>query len=112
MKKLFCVLALLLVLPRAGAVSARGAVVIDADTGETVLAGGFYSPANENTAVGRVRVSTGVHKLFLLKLRVGGETIVNHYLHGKPPFDLEKYKSDLKNIAALDGSFDADSVAK
>ena len=37
MKKLFCVLALLLVLPRAGAVSARGAVVIDADTGETLF---------------------------------------------------------------------------
>ena len=37
MKKLFCVLALLLVLPRAGAVSARAAVVIDADTGETLF---------------------------------------------------------------------------
>ena len=37
MKKLFCVLALLLVLPRAGAVSAQGAVVIDADTGETLF---------------------------------------------------------------------------
>lgn len=36
-EKLFCVLALLLVLPRAGAVSARGAVVIDADTGETLF---------------------------------------------------------------------------
>ena len=37
MKKLFCVLALLFVLPRAGAVSAQGAVVIDADTGETLF---------------------------------------------------------------------------
>ncbi len=37
MKKLFCVLLLVLVLPRAGAVSARGAVVIDADTGETLF---------------------------------------------------------------------------
>lgn len=37
MKKLFCVLALLLVLPRAGAVSARAAVVIDADTGKTLF---------------------------------------------------------------------------
>ena len=37
MKKLFCVLALLLVLPRAGAVSARAAIVIDADTGETLF---------------------------------------------------------------------------
>ena len=37
MKKLFCVLALLLVLPRAGAVSARAAVVIDADTGEMLF---------------------------------------------------------------------------
>ena len=37
MKKLFCVLALLLVLPRAGAVNARAAVVIDADTGETLF---------------------------------------------------------------------------
>ena len=37
MKKLFCVFALLLVLPRAGAVSARAAVVIDADTGETLF---------------------------------------------------------------------------
>lgn len=86
--------------------------VIDADTGETVLAGEFFSPANENTAVGRVRVSTGAHKLFLLKLHVGGETVVNHYLHGKPPFDLEKYRSYLRQIAALDRSFDADSVAK
>ena len=84
----------------------------DADTGETVLAGEFFSPANENTAVGRVRVSTGAHKLFLLKLHVGGETVVNHYLHGKPPFDLEKYRSYLRQIAALDRSFDADSVAK
>ncbi|WP_318361888.1 D-alanyl-D-alanine carboxypeptidase family protein [uncultured Agathobaculum sp.] len=37
MKKLFCVLLLVLVLPGAGAVSARGAVVIDADTGETLF---------------------------------------------------------------------------
>ena len=38
MKKLFCVLLLgILVLPRAGAVSAAGAVVIDADTGETLF---------------------------------------------------------------------------
>ena len=77
-----------------------------------MLAGEFFSPANENTAVGRVRVSTGAHKLFLLKLHVGGETVVNHYLHGKPPFDLEKYRSYLRQIAALDRSFDADSVAK
>lgn len=37
MKKLFCVLALLCILPRAGAVSARAAVVIDADTGEMLF---------------------------------------------------------------------------
>lgn len=86
--------------------------VIDADTQEIVLQGSFVSPANRNVSVGRIRVSAGVHRLFLMKLHIGGRTIVNHYLHGNAPFDFAKYQKYLPQIAALDGSFRAEEIAK
>ena len=86
--------------------------VIDAETMEVVLQGSFFSPANRNSSVGRIRISTGVHRLFFMILHTDGKTVVNHYLHGNAPFNFEKYKKYLPQIAALDNSFDAEEIAK
>ena len=86
--------------------------VWDADSGETLLETDFEVPANANAVVGRIRVSHGDHRLFLIEWEAGGVKGFNHYLLGKPPFSLEKYRGWLKKIAALDGAFDADSVGK
>ena len=93
--------------------SAQGSYeVIDADTDEIIAQGEFFSPANENRTVERIPVSNGVQKLYLLKLHINGKTIVNHYMHGHSPFNFKKYKQQLKKIADLDGSFDADKIGK
>ena len=86
--------------------------VTDADTGEVLLSGNFVSKANENRVVGKIPVSNGVHRLFLLKLTTGKETFVNHYLHGNAPFDFKKYKAGLEKIAAIDNTFNAARAGK
>ena len=62
--------------------------VWDAGSNETVLEGEFAVPANENKALGRVRVSGGEQRLFLMEWESNGETGRSHYLHGTPPFAL------------------------
>lgn len=84
--------------------------VWDGETGETVLEGPFDAPANQSSVIGRVRVSHGAHRLYLIAWEAGGVRGVNHYALGKPPFDLTTYKTWLTGIAALDGSFEAGKV--
>ena len=86
--------------------------VRDADTGQIVSAGNFESPANENREVTRIPVSRGRQSLWLLEWTAGNLRGVNHALIGGPPFSLERYRAWLRAIAALEGAFDADEVAK
>ena len=48
----------------------------------------------------------------MIEWEADGVKGANHYLLGKPPFALEKYRAWLKAIAALDGSFDPGAVGK
>ena len=93
--------------PRSGKCKVR-----DFDSGDVLLEVPIEAPANSAETVGQIRVSHGDHRLFLIEWEADGERGVNHYLLGKPPFSLEKYKTYLRAIADLDGSFDAGAVGK
>ena len=86
--------------------------VWDADTGETLLEGEFHTDANANRELGRIRISHGEHRLFLLQWSVDGEQGGNHYLLGKPPVPFDRYRAWLQAIAALPGGFDAKAAGE
>ncbi len=73
----------------------------DADSKKTLLEGEFSTNANENTDLGCIRISQGEHRLFLIAWTISGEKYCNHYIHGNPPFSLDKYKTWLKSIDLL-----------
>ncbi|NLC56301.1 MAG: glycoside hydrolase family 2 [Armatimonadetes bacterium] len=84
----------------------------DADTGETLMQGEFHTEANANQELGRLRISHGHQRLFLIQWELAGKTYGNHYLLGKPPISFEQYRRWLKAIAALPEGFDAEAVAR
>lgn len=92
---------------------ARGSYrVWEPDRGETLLEGEFRTEANTNCELARLRVSHGEHRLFLLEWTLEGRKFGNHYLLGKPPIPLDRYREWLKHIAALPGGFDPQAVGK
>ena len=86
--------------------------VWDADTGETLLEGAFSTKANENHELGRIRVSLGEQKLFLIQWKSETGNGANHYLHGYPGFSLEMYRNWLPKIAGLLSDFVAVDIGK
>ncbi len=86
--------------------------VVDAETDEVLVADRFAVEANVNREVGRVSVSRGEHRLFLVSWEIAGRRYGNHYLHGAPPVDLAWYRKLLPRIASLPGGFDPDAIAK
>ena len=86
--------------------------VVDADTRDVVFESDFRIGANANRTIGRLGVSRGAQRLFLITWRYGREEGANHYLLGTPPFPLERYRHWLPAIAQLDGSFEAADVAR
>jgi beta-mannosidase len=48
--------------------------------------------------------------VFLITWELNGESYGNHYLLGKPPFELNWYRGMLEHIAGLPGGFDAHRV--
>lgn len=82
----------------------------DADSGEILLEGRFVTRANSNAEVGKIRVSHGDKRLFLMEWDTNGKKYGNHYMLGHPPFSLEQYKAWLEKIAALPDSFDAAQI--
>ena len=71
--------------------------VSDADTGEKLLSGTSFSPANENVVAGELAVIPGQWRLLILEWSFGGKTYRNHYLCGFSPFPLR----DLRRWADL-----------
>lgn len=86
--------------------------VWDADTGITLIQGDFLAKANENTALGKIRVSHSDKKLLLIEWKISGERYGNHYLLGLPPFSLDTYKIWLNQISDLNFKFDTDIIGK
>jgi len=84
----------------------------DADTGSVLLEGDYRVGANENRSLGRIRISRGEQRLFLIEWTVGETSYGNHYLLGTPPFSLAKYRQWLDRIADLPMGFEAQEVGK
>jgi beta-mannosidase len=94
-----------------GPVNARFRVW-DADSGETVAEGARAVPANQNWQVARIRTYASDQRLYLIEWAVNGQPFGNHYLGGRPPFSLARYRAWLPSIAALPRPFDPDQVAR
>jgi beta-mannosidase len=89
----------------------RGACTVrDAESGEELFADEFRVVANGAKEIGRVQASHGAHRVFLITWELNGESYGNHYLLGKPPFELNWYRGMLEHIAGLPGGFDAHRV--
>ncbi|MBN1341636.1 MAG: glycoside hydrolase family 2 [Phycisphaerae bacterium] len=80
--------------------------VSDADSGKVLMSGKFGVAANANQELGRLRVSHGEQRCFLIEWDVDGRRHGNHYLLGKPPISLVRYRGWLDRIAALPEPFD------
>lgn len=82
----------------------------DADSGEVMLQGTTLTKANENKVLGKIRISNGEQKLYLMQWHLDGKAYGNHYLHGYPAFSLEQYKKWLIAIGDLQNDFDPQLV--
>ena len=76
------------------------------------MEGEYRTAANANQELGRIRISHGEHRLFLIEWECDGRRLGNHYLLGKPPVPFERYCQWLKAIAALPAPFRAEAVAR
>jgi len=81
----------------------KGSVeVTDVATGEKIHSGEFVIEAN-----GRIQLASLPERdgqgMFLIRYEVEGTQYANHYLYGRPPFNLSTYKDNLKktNIYTL-----------
>lgn len=86
--------------------------VWDADSGETLLSGGFDVEANGLLALGTIRAPRSAQRMLLMEWTTGGQRFGNHYTLGFPGFALAQYKRWLARIAGLPEPFDAVSIAK
>jgi len=93
--------------PRSGHVRVR-----DADTDETVLDKDFQVGVNVNAKIGQIKTSYSQQRLLLIEWESDGERGANHFLQGSPGFSLDRYLAWLAKIAALDGNFDSELVAR
>ena len=65
--------------------------VSDLQSGEVFVSGRYECAANDGVDLGALRVSTGVHRMYLLEWEVDGVWKRNHYLLGRAPYDLDFY---------------------
>lgn len=85
-----------------------GYTVRDGETGETLLSGRTFSPANENVQAGQFKAFSGVQRLIVMEWTLeNGEKGANHYITGYPAFDPERYAKWLKTIEKLETPFDS-----
>lgn len=85
--------------------------VWDADTEQILTTGTFTAPPNQNWQVDRVRTYASQQRLYLMRWETGGLTLGNHYLVGRAPLSLDRYRDWLPAIAALPEAFSASDVA-
>jgi beta-mannosidase len=86
--------------------------VRDADSSAVIVTGTFTVPANQNWQVDQIRTYASDQKLYLITWETGGQTFGNHYLAGRPPFSLDRYREWLAAIATLPRPFDPAAVAR
>ena len=85
--------------------------VTDADTNEVFFAGNFQLAPGQMQILASRKICTTQRRMLLIKWQLqNGSNGCNHALCGNPQFDLTQYRSWLTQIAALDNSFDAESI--
>ena len=67
--------------------------VSDLESGKVFEEGDFVVEANSNKVLCSIPVMYSDKGMFLIEWNIGGKKYINHYLHGYPAFDFEKYKS-------------------
>ena len=87
--------------------------IYDADTNEIFDERDFRIQANETLNMPPRPITFGKQRMLLIEWTLeDGTKGCNHALCGFPNFNFDQYKSWLKKIAALDGSFDPEQVGK
>ncbi len=72
--------------------------VYEADTKEDLSSGEFLVSPLDKKILGKIRVSKGEQRLFIIEWELNNSKHLNHYMLGYPPFSLERYKEWLKII--------------
>lgn len=72
--------------------------VYEADTKEDLSSGEFLVSTLDKKILGKIRVSRGEQRLFIIEWELNNNKYLNHYMLGYPPFSLERYKEWLKII--------------
>ena len=75
--------------------SSIGYTITDADTGEVLLAGQARAAADSVTALGHIPFTEGDQRFMLIEWD-GQSKGKNHYLSGKPTYELDKYLDWMK----------------
>lgn len=75
--------------------------VTDLASGEVLHEGAYSIAANGETQVAALPERSG-QGLFLIEYSVGDKQFKNHYLYGKPPYDLAQYKGWLQKTGIYD----------
>ena len=79
---------------------AEGKVEIsDIEGGKVLFEADFKIPPNGKTLVGNVSGLPSERGMLLIKYEIDGKKQLNHYLYGKPPFDLKKYREWAESLA-------------
>ncbi|MCX7795324.1 MAG: glycoside hydrolase family 2 [bacterium] len=72
--------------------------IYDADTKEELNSGDFLVSPLSKKILGKIKVSRGEKRLFIIEWELDKNKYLNHYLLGYPPFSLERYKEWLRII--------------
>lgn len=87
--------------------------VIEGETDEVLLSGEFSVEPEKHLELGRLRSPRGTNRLWLIRWTFeDGSAGVNHYISGNLVMDYQWYDKLLVKIAALDNTFDADSIGQ
>ena len=79
---------------------AEGIVEIsDIEGGKVLFEADFKIPPNGKTLVGNVSGLPSERGMLLIKYEIDSKKQLNHYLYGKPPFDLKKYRKWAESLA-------------
>ena len=67
-------------------------MVVDVETNKEIYSGKYEVPSNGQILVAHLPLPKDVRGIYLITYSVDGEKYQNHYLYGKPPFDLYRYR--------------------
>ena len=77
---------------------AKGEVTVtDVETGRSIYQGKYTIPRNGKALVAKLAAPVG-QGVYLINYKVGGRTYGNHYLYGKPPYQLNSYRKWIDKI--------------